>query len=66
MTLLTLLLVFIGDYAGGQQGMMIMLIFSLAINFFTYWNSDKMVLAQYRAPALLKSVRRAGDMSSAF
>lgn len=45
MTLLTLLLVFIGDYAGGQQGMMIMLIFSLAINFFTYWNSDKMVLA---------------------
>ena len=29
--------------------MMIMLIFSLAINFFTYWNSDKMVLAQYRA-----------------
>lgn len=49
MTLLMLLLVFIGDYAGGQQGMMIMLIFSLAINFFTYWNSDKMVLAQYRA-----------------
>ena len=66
MTLLTLLLVMVGDFAGGQQGMMIMLIFSLAMNFYTYWNSDKVVLAQYRAhqvdensaPALYGIVKR--------
>ena len=29
MTLLTLLLVLVGDFAGGQEGMMIMLVFSL-------------------------------------
>ena len=49
MTLLTLLLVMVGDAAGGRQGMMVMLIFSLGMNFMAYWNSDKMVLAQYRA-----------------
>ena len=66
MTLLTLLLVMVGDFAGGQQGMMIMLIFSLAMNFYTYWNSDKIVLSQYRAhqvdensaPALYGIVKR--------
>lgn len=49
MTLMTLLLVMIGDYIGGGQGMILMLIFSVGMNFFTYWNSDKMVLAHYRA-----------------
>lgn len=49
MTLLTLLLVMVGDAAGGRQGMMVMLFFSLGMNFMAYWNSDKMVLAQYRA-----------------
>ena len=49
MTLLTLLLVMVGDAAGGRQGMIVMLIFSLGMNFMAYWNSDKMVLAQYRA-----------------
>ena len=66
MTLLTLLLITVGDYFGGQQGMMVMLIFSLGFNFFTYWNSDKMVLAQYKAhqvdensaPALYGIVQR--------
>ena len=46
--------------------MMIMLIFSLAMNFYTYWNSDKVVLSQYRAhqvdensaPALYGIVKR--------
>jgi len=49
MTFLTLLMVFIGDYFGGEQGMLIMLLFSLVSNFFMYWNSDKMVIAQYQA-----------------
>lgn len=49
MTLLTLIMVFIGEYLGGQQGMIMMLVISVGMNFFTYWNSDKLVLAQYRA-----------------
>ena len=49
MTLLTLLIVLVGDYIGGGQGMLVMLIFSVGMNFVTYWYSDKMVLAQYRA-----------------
>ena len=49
MALLTGILMAIGDYFGGMQGMTMMLIFSCAMNFFAYWNSDKMVLAQYNA-----------------
>ena len=36
-------------YFGGARGMMMMLIISLAMNLFSYWNSDKLVLAQYNA-----------------
>ena len=72
MTLMTLLLVMVGDFAGGQQGMMIMLVFSLAMNFFTYWNSDKMVLSQYKAhqvdensaPALYGIVKRLAERAN--
>ena len=49
MTALTVLLVLVGDYFGGARGMMMMLIISLAMNLFSYWNSDKLVLAQYNA-----------------
>jgi len=49
MLALTLLMVMIGNYFGGSQGMMFMLIISVGMNIFTYWNSDKLVLAQYRA-----------------
>lgn len=49
MTLMTVLMVIIGDYMGGSSGMMMMLVLSLGMNFFTYWNSDKMVLAHYNA-----------------
>ena len=49
MALMTMLLMVIGDYFGGLQGMTMMLIFGVAMNFFTYWNSDKMVLAHYNA-----------------
>ena len=49
MLALTLLMVMIGNYFGGNQGMLMMLIISVGMNFFTYWNSDKIVLAQYRA-----------------
>ena len=49
MALMTMLLMVIGDYFGGLQGVTMMLIFGVAMNFFTYWNSDKMVLAHYNA-----------------
>lgn len=49
MALMTGLLMLIGDFFGGLRGMTIMLVFGIAMNFFTYWNSDKMVLAHYNA-----------------
>jgi len=55
LTLLTMLLVWIGQAIGGQQGAMFAFIFSLAMNFFAYWFSDKMVLAMYRAKAVTEN-----------
>lgn len=49
LTALTLLIVFLGKLLGGSQGMLIALIFALAMNLGTYWFSDKIVLAMYRA-----------------
>ena len=49
MGLMTALLMLIGDFFGGIQGMTLMLFVGVAMNFYTYWNSDKMVLAHYRA-----------------
>ena len=69
MALMTMLLMAIGDYFGGLQGMTIMLVFGVVMNFFTYWNSDKLVLAHYRAqevnartaPRLYAIVKRLAD-----
>lgn len=49
MTLLTLIMVFLGDYFAGSTGMMFMLALSLGSNFFMYWQSDKIVISQYKA-----------------
>lgn len=49
MALLTALLMLIGDFFGGIKGMTFMLLVSIGMNFFAYWNSDKMVLAHYNA-----------------
>src|SRR5208283_5110197 len=46
---LTGLLMVIGGLAGGRHGVQIALIFAVAMNFFSYWFSDKMVLAAYHA-----------------
>lgn len=46
---LTILIMLIGRYFGGQQGMMIAFIFALVMNFGSYWFSDKIVLKIYRA-----------------
>lgn len=46
---LTILFVVIGGAVGGSQGAFIAFLFAAAINFFSYWFSDKMVLKQYAA-----------------
>ncbi|HEU0078639.1 MAG TPA: M48 family metalloprotease, partial [Longimicrobiaceae bacterium] len=49
MTLLTLLLVGLGGYVGGQGGMMVFFAIAVAMNFGMYWFSDRIVLRQYGA-----------------
>jgi heat shock protein HtpX len=49
LTALTLLLMFIGRVFGGQNGMLIALIFAAIMNFVSYFFSDKIALAMYRA-----------------
>ena len=52
---LTVLIVLIGRMFGGNQGMIIAFIFALVMNFGSYWFSDKIVLAMYRAKELAPS-----------
>jgi heat shock protein HtpX len=49
MTLLTLLLVGLGGYVGGQGGMVVFFVIAVAMNFGMYWFSDRIVLKQYGA-----------------
>jgi len=49
LALMTALLMALGQYVGGNQGLMVMFVISMAMNFFSYWNSDKLVLSAYRA-----------------
>src|ERR1700688_248117 len=49
LTALTLLLMFFGRYFGGQNGMLIALVFAAVLNFVSYFFSDKIALAMYRA-----------------
>jgi heat shock protein HtpX len=66
LAVLTAMLVMLGGALGGQQGMVIAFVFALAMNFASYWWSDKIVLAMYRAqpiteaqaPGLYNMVRR--------
>jgi len=65
LTVLTLLFVFIGGLLGGRSGMITAFGFALVMNLVSYWFSDKIVLAMYRArpvteeeaPDLVKTVR---------
>jgi heat shock protein HtpX len=66
LAVLTAMLVVIGGAIGGQHGMIVAFVLALGMNFFSYWFSDKMVLAMYgarpieeaQAPALYAMVRR--------
>ncbi len=66
LTFMTVLLVFVGAAIGGRSGMIIAFGMALVMNFVSYWFSDKIVLAMYKAqpvteaqaPELYASVRR--------
>jgi len=66
MALMIGVLLFIGDWLGGKQGLLIAFIFALLMNFGMYWFSSKIVLMSYRAkeateasaPKLFSIVRR--------
>jgi heat shock protein HtpX len=47
--LLSALIIVLGNVLGGRQGMVVALIFAAAMNFFSYWFSDRLVLAMHRA-----------------
>jgi heat shock protein HtpX len=49
LTALTLLLMFFGRYFGGENGMILALVFAAVMNFVSYFYSDKIALAMYRA-----------------
>ncbi len=49
LALLTAIFVALGAAIGGQSGMVIAFVFALAMNAFSYWNSDKVVLRMYGA-----------------
>ena len=66
LAVLTAMLVLIGGAIGGQQGMAVAFVMALLMNFASYWFSDRIVLAMYRArpvdeaaaPGLYAIVRR--------
>ena len=66
LAVLTAMLVLAGGAIGGQRGMVMAFFFALVMNFFSYWFSDKIVLAMYgakpveeaQAPQLYAMVRR--------
>lgn len=49
MSLLTILVVLAGQALGGESGMMLAFLIALAMNFGSYWFSDKIALAMTRA-----------------
>jgi len=63
LTALTLLLMFFGRYFGGDNGMLLALVFAAVMNFVSYFFSDKIALAMYRAqPVTREELPRAYDI----
>jgi heat shock protein HtpX len=59
LTALTLGLMFLGEHYGGRNGMVLAFVFAAGINFFSYFFSDKLALAMYRAqPATREDLPR--------
>ena len=72
MALLTILFIWVGSLLGGREGATFALILAAAMNLGTYWFSDKIVLAMYRArevteaeaPGLYRIVRELATKAS--
>jgi heat shock protein HtpX len=63
LTALTLLLMSIGRIFGGQNGMLLALIVAAVLNFISYFFSDKLALAMYRAqPVTREQLPRAYEI----
>ncbi len=71
MTLMMVLFLIVGGALGGETGLIIAFIFSLTLNFGSYWFSDKIVLKMYRAkevtreqnPRLYDTVAKLADQA---
>jgi heat shock protein HtpX len=55
MTAMMVLFIMVGNIIGGKSGMMIAFFISLAMNFGSYWFSDKIVLSMYRAQEVTRN-----------
>ena len=49
LSLLTVLMILMGNAIGGQAGMLVAIVLAAGMNFFSYWFSDKIVLKMYGA-----------------
>jgi heat shock protein HtpX len=49
LAVLTAFIIWVGQFLGGRQGMLIALVLAAGMNFFSYWFSDKLVLKMYQA-----------------
>src|ERR1035437_2966777 len=60
---LMLVLVLVGERIGGQNGMILAFVISVAMNFTAYFYSDKIALAMYRAqPVTREQLPRAYEV----
>jgi heat shock protein HtpX len=63
LTLLTVLLVLIGEHFGGRDGLILGFLFAVGMNFFTYFYSDKLALKMYKAqPVTREELPRAYEV----
>src|SRR5947207_2077482 len=63
LVVLTLFLILIGDYFGGQNGMVLAFLLSVVFNFGTYFFSDKIALRMYNAqPVTREQLPRAYEV----
>ena len=63
LTAMTLFLLFLGQMIGGERGMMLALVIAVVMNFTSYFFSDKIALAAYRAqPVTREELPRAYEI----
>ncbi len=55
LALLSAILMAIGQYVAGANGLLVMFVIAIGMNLFSYWKSDSIVLAQYNAREVTES-----------